>query len=75
MKKKLLTFFFKNLKLIGLIFLIILTVIIAAYSNQKNPEKLNIIREELKNYLDKFYDIYKQSDVLQYHFVFLLKCH
>src|SRR5210317_395695 len=35
MQKKLLTFFFKNLKSIGLIFLIILTVIIAAYSNQK----------------------------------------
>jgi murein DD-endopeptidase MepM/ murein hydrolase activator NlpD len=40
MQKKLLTFFFKNLKLIGLIFLIILTVIIAAYSNQnKNLSK------------------------------------
>ena len=39
MQKKLLTFFFKNLKLIGLIFLIILTVIIAGYSNQK--ENLN----------------------------------
>ena len=35
MQKKLLTFFFKNLKSIGLIFLIILTVIIAVYSNQK----------------------------------------
>ena len=35
MQKKLITFFFNNFKLIGLIFLIILTVIIAAYSNQK----------------------------------------
>ena len=35
MQKKLQTFFFKNLKSIGLIFLIILTVIISAYSNQK----------------------------------------
>ena len=39
MQKKLLTIFFKNLKSIGLIFLIILTVIIAIYSNQK--ENLN----------------------------------
>ena len=38
MQNKLLTFFFKNLKSIGLIFLIILAVIIAVYSNQK--EKL-----------------------------------
>ena len=35
MQKKLITFFFNNLKLAGLIFLIILTVIISAYSNQK----------------------------------------
>ena len=35
MQKKLLTFFFKNLNSIGLIFLIILTIIVAAYSNQK----------------------------------------
>ena len=35
MQKKLITFFFNNLKLAGLIFLIIFTVIIAAYSNQK----------------------------------------
>ena len=39
MQKKLLTFFFKNLKSIGLLFLIILTVTIAVYSNQK--ENLN----------------------------------
>ena len=39
MQKKFLTFFFKNLKSIGLIFLIILTVTIAGYSNQK--ENLN----------------------------------
>src|SRR6056300_924333 len=35
MQNKLITFFFNNLKSIGLIFLIIFTVIIAAYSNQK----------------------------------------
>jgi hypothetical protein len=35
MQKKLINFFLKNLKSIGLIFLIILTVTIAAYSNQK----------------------------------------
>ena len=35
MQKKLITFFFNNLKLAGLIFLIIFTVIIAAYYNQK----------------------------------------
>src|SRR6056300_1346626 len=39
MQKKLITFFFNNLKSIGLIFLIILTIAIAAYSNQK--EKLS----------------------------------
>ena len=39
MQKKLITFFFNNLKSIGLIFLIILTITIAAYSNQK--EKLS----------------------------------
>ena len=41
MKKKLITFFFKNLTLIGLIFLIILTVIIATYSNQKKKLSKN----------------------------------
>ena len=35
MQKKLKTFFLKNLKSIGLIFLIILTVTIAGYSNKK----------------------------------------
>src|SRR6056300_896074 len=39
MQKKLITFFFNNLKSIGLIFLIILTITIVAYSNQK--EKLS----------------------------------
>ena len=42
MQKKLITFFFNNLKSIGLIFLIILTITIAAYSNQK--EKLSKIQ-------------------------------
>ena len=41
MQKKLPTFFFKNFKSIGLIFLIILTVAIAGYSNQKENLKKN----------------------------------
>jgi murein DD-endopeptidase MepM/ murein hydrolase activator NlpD len=39
MQKKLLTFFFKNLKSIGLLFLIILTVIIAVYSQKGSLSK------------------------------------
>ena len=51
MQKKLLTFFFKNLKLIGLIFLIILTVIIAAYSNQKE----NLNKNQNNDFINNIY--------------------
>ena len=51
MQKKLLTFFFKNLKLIGLIFLIILTVIIAAYSNQKE----NLSKNQNNDFINNIY--------------------
>ncbi|MDB4613160.1 M23 family metallopeptidase [Candidatus Pelagibacter sp.] len=51
MKKKLLTFFFKNLKLIGLIFLIILTVIIAAYYNQKE----NLSKNQNNDFINNIY--------------------
>ena len=51
MQKKLLTFFFKNLKLIGLIFLIILTVIIAAYINKKE----NLSKNQNNNIVDNIY--------------------
>ncbi len=48
-KKKLITFFFKNLQLIGLIFLIILTVIIAAYSYQKENLSKNQNNDLINN--------------------------
>ena len=51
MQKKLLTFFFKNLKLIGLFFLIILTIIIAAYSNQKE----NLIKNQNIDFINNIY--------------------
>jgi len=51
MKKKLRTFFFKNLKSIGLIFLIILTVIIAAYSNQKK----NLSKNQNNDFINNVY--------------------
>ena len=51
MKKKLLTFFFKNLKLIGLIFLIIITVIIATYSNQKE----NLSKNQNNDFINNIY--------------------
>lgn len=41
-----------------------------AYINKDNDEKLALVREDLKIYLDKPYAIYKQSGVLQYHFIF-----
>ena len=54
MQKKLLTFFFRNLKLIGLFFLIILTIVIAAYSNQKENliknQNIDFINPELMFY-------------------------
>ena len=51
MQKKPLTFFFKNLKSIGLILLIILTVTIAGYSNQKE----NLSKNQNNNFIDNIY--------------------
>ena len=51
MQKKLLTFFFKNLKSIGLIFLIILTVTIALYSNQKE----NLSKNQNNDFINNIY--------------------
>ncbi len=51
MQKKLLTFFFKNLNSIGLIFLIILTIIVAAYSNQKG----NLSKNQNNNFINNIY--------------------
>ena len=51
MQKKLLTFFLKNLKLIGLIFLIILTIIIASYSNQKE----NLANSQNNDFINNIY--------------------
>ena len=51
MQKKLLTFFFTNLKSIVLLFLVILTVTIAAYSNQK--EKLS--RSQNNDFINNVY--------------------
>ena len=51
MQKKLLTFFFKNLKSIGLILLIILTVTIAGYSNQKE----NLSKNQNNDFINNIY--------------------
>src|SRR6056300_369068 len=51
MQKKLLTIFFKNLKSIGLIFLIILTVTIAVYSNQKE----NLGKNQNNDFINNIY--------------------
>ena len=51
MQKKLITFFFNNLKLAGLIFLIIFTVIIAAYSNQKE----NLSKSQNFDFINNIY--------------------
>ena len=51
MQKKLLTFFYKNLKSIGLIFLIILTVTIAGYSNQKE----NYSKKQNNDFINIFF--------------------
>ena len=51
MQKKLLTFFFKNLKSIGLLFLIILTVTIAGYSNQKE----NLSKNQNNDFINNIY--------------------
>ena len=49
MQKKLLIIFFKNLKSIGLIFLVVLTVIIAGYSNQKKNSSKNKNNDFINN--------------------------
>ena len=51
MQKKLKTFFLKNLKSIGLIFLIILTVTIAGYSNKKE----NLIKNKNNDFINNIY--------------------
>ena len=51
MQKKLLTIFFKNLKSIGLIFLIIFTVTIAVYSNQKE----NLSKNQNNDFINNIY--------------------
>ena len=51
MQKKLQTFFFKNSKSIGLLFLIIFTIIISAYSNQKK----NLIKNQNNNFINNIY--------------------
>ena len=51
MQKKIRKYFFNNLKLIGLIFLIILTVIIAAYSNQKE----NLNKKQNNDFINNIY--------------------
>ena len=51
MQKKLLTTFFNNLKSIGLIFLIILTVTIAVYSNQKE----NLSKNQNNDFINNIY--------------------
>ena len=51
MQKKLLTFFFKNLNSIGLIFLVILTVTIAGYSNQKK----NLNKNQNNDFINNIY--------------------
>ena len=51
MQKKLLTFFFKNLKSIGLIILVVLTVTIAVYSNQKE----NLSKNQSNDFINNIY--------------------
>ena len=51
MQKKLITFFFNNLKSIGLIFLIILTITIAVYSNQKE----NLSKNQNNDFINNIY--------------------
>ena len=51
MQKKLITFFFNNFKLIGLIFLIILTVTIAGYFNQKE----NLSKSQNFDFINNIY--------------------
>ena len=51
MLKKLLSFFFNNIKKFGLIFLIIFTIIIAASSNHQNSSTKN----QYNNFIDNVY--------------------
>ncbi|MDC0916222.1 peptidoglycan DD-metalloendopeptidase family protein [Candidatus Pelagibacter sp.] len=51
MQKKLLTFFFKNLKSIGFILLIIITVTVAVYSNQKE----NLSKNQYNDFINNVY--------------------
>ena len=51
MQKKLLTFFFKNLKSIGLLFLIMLTITMAIYSNQKE----NLSKNQNNDFINNIY--------------------
>ncbi|MDB3974590.1 peptidoglycan DD-metalloendopeptidase family protein [Candidatus Pelagibacter sp.] len=51
MQKKLLTFFFKNLKSIGLILLIIITITIAVYFNQKE----NLSKNQYNDFINNVY--------------------
>ena len=54
MRKKLATFFLKNLKIIGLIFLIIITIGIASYTNHKKSSSSQIYDDFVDNvYLKK----------------------
>ena len=60
MQKKLLKFFFKNLRFKGLIFLIILTVIIAAYSNQKE----NLSKNQNNDFINNIYFKKTLNDII-----------
>ena len=51
MQKKLLQLFFNNLKLLGLIFLIIFTIIIATLSNHQK----NLSSKKYNNFIDNIY--------------------
>src|SRR5210317_2524120 len=51
MQKKLITFFFNKLKSIELIFLIILTITISVYSNQKE----NLIKNQNIDFINNIY--------------------
>ena len=51
MQKKLQTFFFKNLKFLGLIFIIIFTIFISTYSNHQKKISSN----EYNNFINNIY--------------------
>lgn len=48
----------------------VLKLLNEAFHNQHDPNRLNRIRQTLKEKLEKQYAIYKKNDLLQYHFVF-----